>query len=481
MLFRQINDPRLSQYAYLIGCQRTKEAVLIDPERDVDQYFALAEREGLTITAVAETHIHADFLSGAREFAERGVRVYLSDEGGDDWNAPWARTGAYDVTFLRDGDVFRVGNLEIQAVHTPGHTPEHLSYVVTDHGGGASEPMGIATGDFVFVGDLGRPDLLESAARMTGMQDPSARRLFGSVQRFLQLPDFLQLWPGHGAGSACGRALGAVPQSTVGYERRFNASIDAARRGEDDFVEAILHGQPEPPLYFARMKHLNNHGVPLLGELPRPAPIHADGLTQLLDRDELVVIDTRSDRAAFMAGHLPGSLYAPLDNSFSTSVGSMVVEPDASILLVIEEERLEETVRDLVRIGYDHIVAYLEPGELSSFAEAGGSLAAIPRMDMEDLQTEAARADALVLDVRYASEFEAGHVPDAVQIPHTRLAERLEELPRDRTLMVHCASGARSAVAASLLARHGFDVRYVDGSFARWASRQPALHDEAAA
>nr|WP_243664236.1 MBL fold metallo-hydrolase [Rhodothermus marinus] len=173
MLFRQIFDPKLAQYAYLIGCQQTKEAIVIDPERDVDQYLRLAEEEGLRIVAVAETHIHADFLSGARELAERvGARLYLSAEGeADGWASNWAKNGRYDVTFLRDGDTFRIGNIEFRAVHTPGHTPEHLCYLVTDRGGGATEPMGIVTGDFVFVGDLGRPDLLESAARISGMKE----------------------------------------------------------------------------------------------------------------------------------------------------------------------------------------------------------------------------------------------------------------------------------------------------------------------
>jgi hydroxyacylglutathione hydrolase len=274
MLFRQIFDPKLAQYAYLVGCQKTKEALLIDPERDVDQYVAIAAGEGLTITAVAETHIHADFLSGAREMAERhGARLYLSDEGAaDGWTSKWAKGGDYDVTFLHHGDSFTVGNIEITAIHTPGHTPEHLSFQIVDHGGGASEPMGLVTGDFVFVGDLGRPDLLESAAGVEHAMRPSAEKLFASARDFLDYEDFLQVWPGHGAGSACGKALGAVPQTTVGYEKRYNPMLDAARRGQEAFVDAILDGQPEPPLYFARMKQLNRDGVPLLDGLPRPRP-----------------------------------------------------------------------------------------------------------------------------------------------------------------------------------------------------------------
>ena len=471
MLFRQIVDLKLSQYAYLIGCQRTGEAIVIDPERDIDQYLRVAEQEGVTITAVAETHIHADFLSGARAFAERGARVYLSDEGDENWKYEWAKEGDYDVTFLADGDSFRVGNIEIEAVHTPGHTPEHLSFLVTDHGGGAGEPMGIATGDFVFVGDLGRPDLLESTAKIEGQQDPSARRLYASAQRFLELPDFLQLWPGHGAGSACGKALGAVPQSTVGYERRYNAAIGAAERGEDAFVDAILSGQSEPPLYFARMKKLNKEGVPVLDELPRPDRLEAGMLPDVLAREGVAILDTRLDRAAFMARHLPGALYAPLNKSFNTAVGSVVADPAERLVLVIDEERVEEAVRDLVRVGYDHVLAYVTPEELDRYFEEGGEAASIEHVDFEALEARRGRSGAQVLDVRYASEYEAGHVPGAVNISYTRLADREDEVPADGTLFVHCAGGGRSAVAASLLAREGFDVQYVDGSFAEWASR----------
>lgn len=469
MLFRQIADPRLAQYGYLVGCQRTGEAVLIDPERDVDRYLRMADDEGLTITAVTETHIHADFLSGAREFASRGVSVYLSDEGGPDWSYEWAREEGVEATFLRDGDSFRVGNVEIRALHTPGHTPEHLSFLITDHGSGAVEPVGIVTGDFVFVGDLGRPDLLESAARMAGQKEPSARRLYASVIRFLDMPDYLQVWPGHGAGSACGKALGALPQSTIGYERRFNPAIDTARHGEDAFVRAILAGQSEPPLYFARMKRLNKVGAPLLPRIPEPDRLDARALD--VAREELTVIDTRTDRRSFMDRHLPGSLYAPLDKSFSTSVGSVLTDPEERILLVVDDDRLDEAVRDLVRIGFDRVAAYVSPAELESYFGAGGPSSSIERISFGEMERRRDLPGVRILDVRYAAEHEARCVPGAIHIPYTRLAERSAELPSDVTLMVHCATGARSAVASALLARDGYDVRYVDGSFAEWTPR----------
>jgi hydroxyacylglutathione hydrolase len=475
MLFRQIFDPGLAQYAYLIGCQKTKEALVIDPERDIDRYVEAAEAEGLRIVAVAETHIHADFLSGAREFAERyGVRVYVSDEGDADWKYEWVRgrkqDGApYEYVLLRDGDAFRVGGIRIQAVHTPGHTPEHLSFLVTDLGGGATTPIGIVTGDFVFVGDLGRPDLLEQAAGLHGVQEPSARRLYASLPRFTALEDHLQVWPAHGAGSACGKALGAVPQTTVGYEKRYNASLGAAQHGEAAFVQAILSGQPEPQLYFARMKRDNKLGAPVLGGLPQPRKLTAAELGRLAAREDVVVVDTRLDRSGFMAKHLPGALYAPMNRTFSTVVGSLVADERAPLVLVTGEEHVEAAVRDLVRIGYDHVVAYATPETLETYFEDGGTAASITEIDFDAVERLRARPDVAVVDVRFRSEYAAGHVPGAVNASYTRLpAYEQDRIPGGKTLLVHCASGARSAAAAAYLARRGYDVRYVSDSFDRY-------------
>ncbi|MDX1645822.1 MAG: rhodanese-like domain-containing protein [Longimicrobiales bacterium] len=476
MFFRQIFDPELAQYAYIIGCQATGEALVIDPERDIDRYVEIASEEGLRIVAATETHIHADFLSGTREFAEQhGVKLYLSDEGDEDWKYEWARDSDYEVQLLEDGDTFDVGNIRVQAVHTPGHTPEHLSFLVTDRGGGASEPMGIASGDFVFVGDLGRPDLLETAAGVAGAREPSARRLFDSTKRFLALEDHVQVWPGHGAGSACGKALGAVPQSTVGYERRFNAGLSF--EDEERFVGAILEGQPEPPLYFARMKTLNKEGVPVLGDLPTPKLCSIDELTELAEAEDAVVVDTRMDRKAFMAGHVPGSIYAPLGINFPMIVGSYV-DPETRIFLLVDEADLDEAVRTLVRIGYDRIAGYAPP---STLIERGLSEEVIPRVDFKDLPEGLNPEERTILDVRNASEYAGGHVPGAMNIAHTRLAERIGEIPRDKPVLAYCRTGNRSSAAAALLAREGFDVTFVDGMFDAWPGREKAEREEAVA
>ncbi len=469
MLFRQIFDEKLAQYAYLIGCQATGEAIVIDPERDIDQYVKIATAEGLEITAVAETHIHADFLSGSREFAEQhGVHVYVSDEGDADWKYEWVKNGDYAHTLLKDGDTFKIGNIELKAVHTPGHTPEHVSYMVTDLGGGADEPMGLATGDFVFVGDLGRPDLLESAAGVEGAMKPSAKRLFASVQDFLELPDYLQIWPGHGAGSACGKALGAVPETTVGYERRFNPAIRTAAVSEDAFVDYILEGQPEPPLYFARMKRDNKIGPALLGSLPQPSLLTARELVELSGRTDIAVLDTRLDRTAYMAGHLPGSIFAPFNKSFPTVSGSFVKE-NMPIYLVAEEKDVRDVVRALIRIGLDNVVGYATPDTLLVYDETHGKLHSIEEVKFDSVKSHRHMGDVAILDVRGIAEYQEAHVPNALNVAHTRLLVRHGELPKDRRLMVYCGTGARAASSTSLLSRLGYAVALVNDEFENWS------------
>lgn len=464
MFFRLVYDGSLAQAAYLIGCQRTGEAIVIDPERDVDRYLAIAKAEGLRIAAVAETHIHADFLSGAREIAEQtGARVYVSGEGGSEWQYEWLHHrvsgGAYDHEILRNGSHFQVGNIEFETLHTPGHTPEHICFLVTDHGNRASAPMGVVSGDFVFVGDIGRPDLLETAAGVVGAREPAARDLFRSTRRFLELPDFLQVWPAHGAGSACGKALGAVPQSTVGYERRFNpAFVDDEQR----FLSYVLEGQPEPPLYFARMKRLNKQGPAVLGGLPQPEQVKEDALAALVTQGA-VIVDTRS-WAEFKHRHLRGALFIPIDSSFATLAGSWINEND-QIALIVSPERREEAVRRLVRVGLDYIVAWSAPSVVASIPEASAtSTREIDARSAESL----IRDGALILDVRAPAEYREVHIPHAIQATHTVLPSHLEKLPQGKPILVHCKGGGRSARACSLLERSGFNVMNLGGGITSW-------------
>ena len=250
MLFQHIYDKSLAQASYLIGCQKVGVAAVIDPKRDVDTYIDIAKQNNMKITHIFETHIHADFLSGSRELAAlTGADMYLSDEGGPDWQYQFAHQG------LKDGDKVKMGNLIFEIIHTPGHTPESISIMLTDTPA-SKEPVMMFTGDFVFVGDIGRPDLLEKAAGLKGTQDIGALQMYDSIKKFDALPDYIQVWPGHGAGSACGKALGAVPSTTVGYEKIRNWALQY-KENKGGFVDYLLADQPEPPKYFAMMKKLN--------------------------------------------------------------------------------------------------------------------------------------------------------------------------------------------------------------------------------
>lgn len=468
MFLRMVYDDKLAEAAYLIGCQRTGEAIVIDPERDVDRYEKIAAANGLRIVAVAETHIHADFISGGRELAEKGAKVYVSDEGDADWKYQWLDKkmggGEYNYRLLKDGDTFMVGNIEFKAVHTPGHTPEHLCFMVTDRGGGADKPMGVMTGDFVFVGDLGRPDLLESAAGFAGKADPSAHRLYQTLRKFMAWPDYLQVWPAHGAGSACGKALGAVPQSTVGYEKMFNASVLAAKT-EQGFVDFILDAQPEPPLYFARMKRDNKIGPKVLGGVPTPRELSVDDLKKVVEK-KAMVIDTRS-WAAFRQGHLPGALHLPLNNTFNTDAGSLIGEHDV-LHLIIEPSRVDEAVRDLIRVGLDKFCGWYDASKLDAFVAAGGTLVPTAEITVSDARVLLDTTKPFVLDVRRKTEFAEGHIAGATNIAHTRLLSRLADVPKHRPILVNCRSGARSARACSLLQRHGYEVTNLAGGMLAW-------------
>jgi len=469
MYFKQFFDNKLAQYSYLVGCQANGTALVIDPMRDIDQYIDAAADENLTIVAAADTHIHADYISGLREFAERDVKVYASDEGDKDWKYEWLMDSDYDFELLNDGDTFQLGNITFKAWHTPGHTPEHLSYFITD-GAAADEPMGIATGDFVFVGDVGRPDLLESAAGQKDVMEPSARTLYKSVEEFKSVPEYLQVWPGHGAGSACGKALGAIPESTVGYELRYNNSLKSAT-SEDNFVKFILEGQPEPPLYFARMKRDNKVGPAIIGGLPQPKRLTLKELKKVTQQDDAVLLDTRN-REDFAFGYIPGSILSPLNKQFNTVAGSYITE-DEEIYLVVEEHLAEEAVRDLYRIGYDKIQGFVTPKDLVMYSEQ--NIGTLEKVDVRTFEgIDEADANSLVLDVRKASEYQEGHIDGALNIAHTRLLPRMDEVPVERKIYVHCQAGGRSAVAAALLEREGYDVVLIDDNFENYQKPQTA-------
>ncbi|HBY94299.1 MAG: MBL fold metallo-hydrolase [Ardenticatenaceae bacterium] len=462
MLLRYFYDKRLAQASYLVGCQSTHEALVVDPARAVDQYIVAAQQEGLRIIGVTETHIHADFVSGSRELAERtGATLYLSDEGDTSWKYQYATERPHIL--LKDGDEWMIGNIRFQALHTPGHTPEHLSYLVTDTIS-ADQPMGLFSGDFVFVGDVGRPDLLEQAAGLAGSAEPAARQLHRSLQRFRELPDYLQLWPAHGAGSACGKALGAVPSSTVGYEKLFNWALRIA--DEDEFVRTVLAGQPEPPAYFAVMKRVNKEGPPLLGVLRVPARLRATGLQSVLERGAQVV-DTRPAEE-YDHGFVSATINIPYDADFLTWMGALV-NYEQPLFLIAGAQEIEAIVNDLICIGLDRIEGYFKPEAVSGWAERVGQLSVIPRVETSEIERLLKTGEAAIFDVRGAAEYEAGHIPDVPNLPLPALRRRLNEVPTDRPVVVHCASGARSAIAASVLRAAGVPQTInVVGGFDEW-------------
>jgi hydroxyacylglutathione hydrolase len=466
MILRRFYDEKLAQASYLLGCAATGEALVVDPNRDVEQFVAAAEAEDLRITHISETHIHADFVSGARELAERtGARLYLSDEGDENWKYAFARE--YDAVLLKDGDSLKVGNVRIDVLHTPGHTPEHLAFVVTDTAA-ADKPMGVFTGDFIFVGDVGRPDLLERAASYAGTMERGAKVLFASLQRFKHaLPEYVQLWPGHGAGSACGKALGAVPQTTLGYEKLFNWGLTT--EDETEFVRAVLAGQPEPPMYFAQMKRINKEGPRVLGGFHRPQRLPENRLEQLLAQGAMLV-DTRHP-SEFAAGHIPGTLNLPLGKSFTTWAGS-VLPYDRDFYLIVEDassEMVDEVVRDLAMIGLDRVAGCFGASAVQSWVQGDRAGESVPEVSSEQLASLLAADAVTLIDVRNSSEWEAGHIPGSHNFPLGRLPVALDRIPREKPLVVHCESGGRAAVAISVLQAQGsHSVSHLAGDYDGW-------------
>jgi len=445
MIFKRVYEKGLAHASYIIGCQATKEAIVIDPKRDVDTYLEIAEGEKLNITHITETHIHADFLSGSRELAAvTGAKIYLSDEGGKDWQYQFDHIG------LKDGSEIKIGNLLLKVLHTPGHTPEHISFLLTDTPS-SSEPSMIFTGDFVFVGDVGRPDLLEKAAGIEGTMIAGAKQMYHSLEKFKLLPDYIQIWPAHGAGSACGKALGAVPNSTIGYEKLSNWAFKID--DEEEFIKQLLDGQPEPPKYFAEMKKQNKLGPKILGTIPNPPKFSNDVLEKVINNGHKI-IDTR-DKISFAGGHFPGSLNIQDNNSFSTWAGWML-NYDQPLILVAPDERINQLTRALIRIGFDNISAYLnENNDLNTHGFKNSTLKLITAKELKNSLSEYQ-----IIDVRGYSEYKISRIPGAINIHAGELEKKLAKLDTNKKIVVHCESGDRSSIASSFLAGNGLTEVY---------------------
>jgi hydroxyacylglutathione hydrolase len=466
MILERVFDELLAQAGYLIGCEETKTAIVIDPNRDVGQYIELAKAKKLTITHVTETHIHADFLSGARELARQtNAELILSGSGGRDWQYAFAADAG--ARLVRHNDTIDVGTIHITVRETPGHTPEHICFLVTDRTQ-SDRPIGMATGDFIFAGDVGRPDLLEKAANVQGASEILARALFQSLRATRNLPDYLQLWPGHGAGSACGKSLGAMPSTTLGFERVANWAFQID--DESAFIAEAVAGQPEPPAYFARMKRVNRDGPPAAPEPSALPKVDLAGFEQAL-ASGTAVLDVRSS-ADFATGHIPSTLSMPLGTSLSKWAGTLLSYDQDIILLADTADRIRRARHALMLIGMDRVVGQAGKPLRTAWSKAHGPLERVARIEMQNLSTSDGRR---IVDVRGAAEFSDGHVPGSEHHYLGTLAQSLESAPRDEPIALYCQSGTRASIAASILKAQGFtDVVVAPGGIDAWeASGHP--------
>jgi hydroxyacylglutathione hydrolase len=464
MLFRRFYDENLAQASYMIACEQTREAVVVDPNIDVAQYIRAAGADRVRITHVTETHIHADFVSGAKALAEAaGATLHLSAEGATEWGyTDRALAGGQP---LRDGSEISFGLVRLTAAHTPGHTPEHIAFFVSDLERGEAA-VGALTGDFVFVGDVGRPDLLERAAGARGSMETSASQLFRSVHDFRSRPDHLQIWPGHGAGSACGKSLGSMPQSTLGYEKLFNWAF--ADMSEREFVARVLEDQPVPPRYFAVMKSINRSA-----EIPAVAvPVEPLGIEELDSalRDRAALVDIRM-AARFAEGHIPGAINIPRNKSFLNWCGALI--PDSCDFYLVIDADSEEAVKlvqlDLRKIGLSRLRGYFGHGVLHEWKSRHGELETVQQLDTKQLRELSEKSEVQVVDVRGPDEWRRGHLPGAIHIPLASLPERMEELDPSIPIVLQCRGGGRSSIATSFLQSRGItNASNLAGGYEGW-------------
>ncbi|MGH9601199.1 MAG: MBL fold metallo-hydrolase [Terriglobales bacterium] len=431
--------PGLAHYSYVVASQ--DKAAVVDPRRDVDVYQDYAAANGLKITHILETHIHADYASGARELAARtGAKLWLSGhDTGEDFEY------SFPHHEFRDGEELMLGGTRIVALHTPGHTPEHLSFLLYEEGG-RKQPMAMLSGDFVFVGSLGRPDLLGEGAKYK-----LAGQLYESVhQKIAAMPDGLEIHPAHGAGSMCGAGMGERPQTTLGYERATNVFF--APRSQNEFVDLILGSVPPFPEYYKRMKRVNSEGL-LLPELPGGAALSPEEFRKQAEDKQAVVIDLRRPEA-FGGAHVPGAFSIGGDQNLAMWAAWMVPY-DRPILLVGDEAAsYEEARRSLVRVGLDDIRGHLRGG-MKSWILAGYPQEHVAQISVTELAARNGKGDLYVLDVRSDREWKSGHVAGAMHIMASDLPQQLDSLPRDRTVHIICGSGYRSSIASSVMKRAG--------------------------
>ncbi|GAA2161286.1 glyoxylase-like metal-dependent hydrolase (beta-lactamase superfamily II) [Humibacillus xanthopallidus] len=452
MYFSQYYLDCLSQASYLVGDETTGQAVVVDPRRDVAEYLDDASARGLTIVGIINTHFHADFLSGHLELARE--------------TGAWIGYGAaaqpeFEVRSLEDGERISLGDVTLEIMTTPGHTPESISVLVYEHADDDTA-YGVLTGDALFIGDVGRPDLLASVGVTA---DELGRMLYDSVQhKLMGLPDAVRVFPAHGAGSSCGKNLSTERQSTIGEQRSFNYACQPM--SEADFLEVVTAGQPPAPAYFIYNATLNKQGrgvrstdaaIPALTDEQVDAALAAGA-----------VLDDARDQMEFAAGHVRGSVNVPWDGRMAETVGS-VLTPEQRVVIIAPEGQEQEVATRFARIGFDNVLGYV-PDPEAYFLSHQDRVERASRLTATQVEEAAASGDVQLVDIRNAGELEAGMLPDALHIPLAELARRSDELDPAKPVVVYCAGGWRSSVGASLLRAKGFrDVSDILGGFTAWS------------
>lgn len=460
MLLYQRFVPGLAIASYIVGDERTGEAAVIDPTRDVEDFVQYARENDLHIRHILETHVHADFVSGARELKARlngEPEIHCSGLGGAAWTPPYADHVA------ADGHEVRVGSIRLQAVHSPGHTPEHVSWALYDNTRSADTPWLVFTGDFLFVGDVGRPDLLGEEAKKE-----LAHQLYASVfEKLPALPDITEIFPAHGAGSLCGKAISSRRSSTVGYERRFNAALQ--HLPEQEWVDRLMSQMPLAPPYFLRMKKVNREGPAIIGpELPGQKRWSAKDVHNRVC-DNCLILDVRS-KEAFAGAHIPGSINIPFSPNLPTWAGWVLPYDRPTLIVTDTAAQMPEVTTHLLRVGFDDVQGYLQGG-LDSWETSGYPLDTLGTLSVQQLadRFKSGTTRMTVLDVRTEGEWNAGHIDGAIHVHGGKLQEQFSDVPRDRPVSVICGSGYRGSIAASFLKREGYDdVANVVGGMSAW-------------
>ncbi len=440
MLLKHFFIGKIAHSSYILACGRS--CAVIDPQRDVELYISEARALGVDITHILETHLHADFVSGHMDLAQKtGARIYVAKSA----------KCTFDHIPLSEGDTIELEDMVIEVLETPGHTPEHLSYVVIDKSRSDS-PVGVFVGDTLFVGDVGRPDLFPNIAQEL------AGQLYHSLHdKLLQLPDYVEVYPAHGAGSLCGRAMGAKWTSTIGYERRFNAALQI--KDKSMFIKSLTENMPPAPDHFSRCSDINRHGPARLAELPEVEVLSASQFRERMSDPEVVVLDTRSYHA-YAGLHIPGAWHLDLNGNFPTFAG-WVLPTEKDVLLVGDDYgKALEAITWARRVGVDRIVGYLDGG-MVAWSAAGYGTRSIKLLSAEDLhEMITGDVDFVLIDVRAPQEYEDNHIRGAINIPVADLRTRYNDLNRDETTVLICSSGNRSSLSASILEQHGFKNVY---------------------